>query len=91
MHWSARRICTLTCMLTLAFALTAMAQNSTASTPEAATAAATTTSQFVFVPLGDNTSFGTTTRRMSEYRINRTTGALTVVNKALKAQNIVAR
>jgi 6-phosphogluconolactonase (cycloisomerase 2 family) len=67
-----------------------MAQNSTAPSPEAATAAATTTSQFVFVPLGDNTSFGSTTRRMSEYRINPSTGALTVVNKALKAQNVVA-
>lgn len=91
MQLSASRICTLTCVLALAFALTAMAQNSAAPSPEAAAATATTTtSQFVFVPLGDNTSFGATTRRMSEFRINPSTGALTVVNKGLKAQNVVA-
>ena len=89
MHLSASRICTLTCVLTLAFSLTAIAQNSTAPSPEAATAAATTTSQFVFVPLGNNATFGPNDRRMREFRINPTTGALTVVNKALKAQNIV--
>ena len=89
MQLSASHICTLTCVLALAFALTAVAQNSTAPSPEAATAATTTTSQFVFVPLGDNASFGANVRRMSEYRINPSTGALTVVNKALKAQNNV--
>lgn len=89
MHLSVTRIFALTCMLTLAFALTAIAQESSASSPEAATASATTTSQFVFVPLANNTSFGPNDRRMSEYRINPTTGALTVVNKALKAQNIL--
>jgi 6-phosphogluconolactonase (cycloisomerase 2 family) len=88
MHVSSIRLCALTCVLTLAFALPAMAQDSTAPSPDAAAAAGTTTSQFVFVPLGDNTSFGATVRRMSEYRINPTTGALTVVNKALKAQNV---
>jgi 6-phosphogluconolactonase (cycloisomerase 2 family) len=70
-----------------------MAQNSPSSpaaNDAAAAATATTLSQFVFVPLGDNTSFGTTTRRMSEYRINPTTGALTLLHKGLKAQNVVA-
>ncbi len=80
------------CILTLGFAITAIAQDAgssnAANTATAATAAATTTSQFVFVPLGNNSSFGTD-RRMSEYRINSATGALTVVNKFIKAQNIV--
>jgi 6-phosphogluconolactonase (cycloisomerase 2 family) len=90
MHVSGTRLCAVTCFLTLAFALTAIAQDSTAPSPDAATAAATTTSQFVFVPLGDNATFGPNDRRMSEYRINPSTGALTVVNKALKAENILA-
>jgi len=90
MQLSATRVFTLTCVLILAFALTAIAQDSTASSPETAAATATTISQFVFVPLGDNTSFGAATRRMSEYRINPSTGALIVVNKALKAQNVVS-
>lgn len=88
MQLSATRIFAVTSVLTLAFALTAMAQQNTASSTGTA-ATATTTSQFVFVPLGDNTSFGTNTRRMSEYRINPSTGALIAVNKALAAQNIV--
>jgi 6-phosphogluconolactonase (cycloisomerase 2 family) len=85
---SALRTLKLMCLLALPFALPAIAQETASSTPDATAATATTVSQFVFVPMGDNTSFGSTDRRMSEYRINPTTGALTVVNKALKAQNL---
>jgi 6-phosphogluconolactonase len=84
----ALRIMKLMCILSVVITLPMMGQDNTSSSPETAAAPATTISQFVFVPLGDNTSFGSATRRMSEYRINPTTGALIVVNKALKAQNI---
>lgn len=89
MHVSVTRFFSFTWLLTAVFAITVMAQDNATPAPPDGAAAATTLSQFVFVPLGDNTSFGTTTRRMSEYRINPTTGALIVVNKALKAQNVV--
>lgn len=93
MAFHASRLIRLMCILTLGFAIAAIAQeagNSSAANASgtAASAAVTTTSQFVFVPLGNNSSFGTD-RRMSEYRINSATGALTVVNKFIKAQNIV--
>jgi 6-phosphogluconolactonase (cycloisomerase 2 family) len=68
----------ITCTLTLAFTLTAMAQtkgNTSAATIAAVTAPA---NQFLFVPLG-NVNNGP----FSEYRIHSTTGQLTVVNKAL--------
>lgn len=87
MKFNTRRILALAYVLALAFALTATAQDSETSSPETTSAAAATTAQFVFVPLGNNTSFGVT-GRVREYRMNSTTGALTVVKKGIAAQNI---
>lgn len=91
MLYPATRILKLTLALALGFAVTALAQQTDPASAEP-TAAATTApaAQFVFVPLGDNTSFGSADRRMSEYRINPTTGALTLLHKGIEAQNIAA-
>src|SRR5690348_16937623 len=77
----------LMCILAVAFALPAIAQNNASAPAASGSASATTVSQFVFVPLGNNTSFGLGVRRMSEYRINPTTGALTLLHKALNTGN----
>jgi hypothetical protein len=77
-----------TCFLALALAIPAMAQNNASSPAASVSATATPVSQFVFVPLGNNASFGPGIRRMSEYRINPNTGALTLLHKALNTQNV---
>ena len=87
MRLSAAPICKLMCILAMAFALPAVAQNNESASAASGSATTTTVSQFVFVPLGNNTSFGTGVRRMSEYKINPTTGALTLLHKALNTGN----
>jgi len=71
----------LACILTLTFALTAMAQENGSSTVANAAAVTAPANQFLFVPLGNVSN-----NPLSEYRIHSTTGQLTVVNKALTAQ-----
>lgn len=90
MQLSGTRTFHLMCFLAMAFAIPAMAQNSASSPTQSGAATATTVSQFVFVPLGNNTSFGLGVRRMSEYRINSTTGALTLLHKALNTGNVAS-
>jgi len=87
MRLSGPRIFKLMCFLAMAFAIPVMAQNNPNTPVASGSATATTVSQFVFVPLGNNTSFGQSVRRMSEYRINPTTGALTLLHKALNTGN----
>jgi 6-phosphogluconolactonase len=65
-------------IVTLAFAFTAMAQESGNSRVANAAAVTAPANQFLFVPLGNVSN-----NPFSEYRIHSTTGALTVVNKAL--------
>jgi 6-phosphogluconolactonase (cycloisomerase 2 family) len=65
-------------IVTLAFAFTAMAQESGNSSVANAAAVTAPANQFLFAPLGNVSN-----NPFSEYRIHSTTGALTVVNKAL--------
>lgn len=78
MQGSVTRTLKLSCILTLAFALTAMAQENGNSSVANAAAVAAPANQFLFVPLGNVSN-----NPFSEYRIHSTTGQLTVVNKAL--------
>lgn len=90
-----RSVLAMACTISLAIILAACGNNSTTPggtpgnpSPNPNPTPTPPTGQFLFAPLGDNTTFPDNDRRLAEYSIDATTGALTQINPAIALPNL---